>query len=228
MVDILITEIENEKPLCNKNIILTRTNKYFKMNIVHLSVMGVNILSRIIENPKQLILDKAKEILYNQGYSKLNMRALSKACNIALGTIYNYYPTKKDLVIEMMTDYWQDFLYSTQKIADSSSDIYVKFNNIFSELKTFIESFRQYWLTSELYDSPEFVEGGLKEEYAFVERLVIIVEDILVKEYADNNIQIKLGTRETANFIIMNLITIVQMPLFTYESFELFLKELLK
>jgi hypothetical protein len=57
---------------------------------------------------------------------------------------------------------------------------------------------------------------------------VIIVEDILVKEYADNNIQIKLGTRETANFIIMNLITIVQMPFFTYESFELFLKELLK
>lgn len=198
------------------------------MNIVHLSVVGGNILSRIIENRKQLILNKAKEILYNEGYSKLNMRSLSKACDIALGTIYNYYPTKKDLVIEMMTDYWQDFLYSVQKIADSNSDIYVKFNNIYHELKNFIESFRQYWLTPELYGSPEFVEGGLKEKYAFIERLVTIVEDILVKEHADNNIQIKLGIRETANFIIMNLITVVQMPIFTYESFELFLKELLK
>lgn len=198
------------------------------MNIVHLSVVGGNILSRIIENPKQLILNKAKEILYNEGYSKLNMRTLSKACDIALGTIYNYYPTKKNLVIEMMIDYWEDFLYSVQKTVDSNSDIYVKFNNIFNQLKAFIESFRQYWLTPELYDSPEFVEDGLKEEYTFIERLVIIVEDILVKEYADNNIQIKLGTNETANFIVMNFITIVQMPLFTYESFELFLKELLK
>lgn len=198
------------------------------MNIVHLEVVGGNILSRIIENPKQLILSKAKEILYNEGYSKLNMRALSKACDIALGTIYNYYPTKKNLIIEMMTDYWQNFLYSVQKTADSNSDIYVKFNNIFNELKTFIENFRQYWLTPELYGSPEFLEGGLKEEHSYIERLVIIAESILIKERADNNIHIKLGTRETANFIIMNFITIVQIPTFTYESFELFLKELLK
>ncbi|GFZ33166.1 TetR family transcriptional regulator [Clostridium zeae] len=185
-------------------------------------------MARVIENPKQLILKKAKEILYNEGYSKLSMRTLSKACDIALGTIYNYYPTKKDLVIEMMTDYWQEFLYSVQKISDLNSDIYVKFNKIYSELKTFIESFRQYWLTPELYGSPEFVEGGLKQEYVFIERLVIIVENILVKECTENNIQVKLGTHETASFIIMNLITIVQMPIFTYESFELFLKELLK
>ncbi|GFP75498.1 hypothetical protein bsdtw1_01578 [Clostridium fungisolvens] len=198
------------------------------MNTVHFVVVGGNILSRIIENPKQLILKKAKEILYNEGYSKLSMRTLSKACDIALGTIYNYYPTKKDLVIEMMTDYWQEFLYSVQKISDLESDIYVKFNEIYSELKNFIESFRQYWLTPELYGSPEFVEGGLKQEYVFIERLVIIVENILVKEHADNNIQVKVGMHETASFIIMNLITIVQMPIFTYESFELFLKELLK
>lgn len=185
-------------------------------------------MSRVIENPKQLILNKAKEILYNEGYSKLNMRTLSRACDIALGTIYNYYPTKKALVIEMMADYWKHFLYSVQKTADTNLDIYAKFSSIFNELKAFIESFRQYWLTPELYASPEFIEGGLREEYAFIERLVIIVEGILVKEHAENKIQIKLGTRETANFIIMNLITIVQMPLFTYESFELFLKELLK
>lgn len=198
------------------------------MNIVHLRVVGGKILSRIIENPKQLILSKAKEILYNEGYSKLNMRTLSKACDIALGTIYNYYPTKKNLIIEMMTDYWQNFLYSIQKTADSNSDIYVKLNNIFNELKSFIENFRQYWLTPELYGSPEFLEGGLKEEHSYIERLVIIAESILIKERANNNIHIKLGTRETANFIIMNFITIVQIPTFTYESFELFLKELLK
>jgi AcrR family transcriptional regulator len=187
----------------------------------------VKILSRIIENPEQLILGKAKEILYNQGYSKLSMRALSKACNIALGTIYNYYPTKKDLVIEMMTEYWQTYLNSVQKIADSQDDIYIKLGNIFNELRTFIESFRQYWLTHELYDSPEYVEGGLKKEYVFIEKLIIIVKDILVKEQVSNNIKIKFDTYEIAKFIVMNYVTMVQMPLFKYSSFELFLKELL-
>jgi len=87
-------------------------------------------LSRVIENPKQLILSNAKKILYNQGYHKLSMRALSKACDIALGTIYNYYPTKKDLIVEMMTEYWQNYLDSVQEIATSNTDLYIKLNNI--------------------------------------------------------------------------------------------------
>ena len=207
---------------------LTNHSKYTKMNIVHMNITGGDALSRIIENPKQLILKKAEEILYNDGYSKLSMRAVSKACNIALGTIYNYYPTKKDLVIEMMTDYWKDYLYSVRKIADSNDDIYIKLKNIFGKLKIFFKSFRQYWLTPDLYDRPDYVEGGLKKEYSFLENIITIVEDILIKEQCDNNIKIKLGTHETANFIIMNFVTMVQMPLFKYSSFELFLKELFK
>ncbi len=185
-------------------------------------------MSRIIENPKELILSNAKEILYNEGYSKLSMRALSKACDIALGTIYNYYPTKKDLVIEMMTEYWQDYLYSVEGIAASGDSIYIKLNMIFNELSVFIKSFKQIWLTPELYDSPEYVKGGLEKEYIFMEKLIIIIENILKKEQADNSLQIKLGTYETANFILMNFVTMIQMPLFKYSTFELFLKELLK
>lgn len=185
-------------------------------------------MSRIIENPKQLILGKAKDILYNQGYHKLNMRSLSKECDIALGTIYNYYPTKKELIIEMMTDYWQTFLDTVGEIANSNYNIYIKLNNIFKELEVFIQNFRQYWLTPELYDSKEYVEGGLQKEYVFMGKLISIIENILIKEKADNNIHIKLNARETANFIIMNFITIVQMPLFKYESFEAILRELLK
>lgn len=185
-------------------------------------------MSRVIENPEQLILEKAKEILYYQGYNKLSMRALSKACGIALGTIYNYYPTKKTLIIEMMIEYWQSFLNSVKNIAASHHDIYNKLNNIFNELKIFVESFRQYWLTPELYGSPEYVEGGLKDEYIFMEKLIMIVKDILEKEQNSNNIQVRLGSYETANFIIMNFVAMVQMPQFKYSSFELFLKELIK
>lgn len=156
------------------------------------------------------------------------MRALSKACDIALGTIYNYYPTKKDLVVEMMTDYWQNYLDSVGDIVNSDTELYLKLNNVFNELEVFIKNFRQYWLTPELYGNQEYVDGGLQKEYGFMEKLIVIIEAVLIKEEADKNIQMKLSARETANFIIMNFITIIQMPFFRYQSFELFLKELLK
>lgn len=185
-------------------------------------------MSRIIDNPKQLILSQAKEILYQQGYQKLSMRALSKACGIALGTIYNYYPTKKELVVEMMTDYWQNYLDSVREIVNSNTELYLKLKNVFNELEVFIQNFRQYWLTPELYGNQEYIDGGLQKEYGYMEKLVVIMEDFLIEEEVNKNVRIKLGARETANFIIMNFITIIQMPFFRYESFELFLKELLE
>ncbi|WP_373482717.1 TetR/AcrR family transcriptional regulator [Acetobacterium sp.] len=198
------------------------------MNAVHLKMKGGRILARVIENPKQLILSHAKEILYQQGYQKLSMRTLSKACGIALGTIYNYYPTKKDLVFEMMTDYWQRFLDAIAEIIAADADIYLKLNRVFNELEIFIRNFRQYWLTPELYGDQAYSEGGLQQDHRFIDQLIDLIAAELTSAAAENTIQIRLGAQETAKFIILNCITIVQMPLFRYETFELFLKELLK
>lgn len=183
-------------------------------------------MSRIIENPKQLILNRAEEILYNEGYIKLNMRYLSKSCDIALGTIYNYYPTKKELVIEMMTDYWKQYFYKLEAIVNSDDVLYAKLSKIFNELSIFITSFKDVWLKPKLYDTPDYIESGLEKENIFMEKFIIIVENILLKEISNNNIRIKLNSYETAKFIVMNFITMVQMPIFKYSSFEIILKEL--
>lgn len=199
------------------------------MNAVHLKMKGGMTLARVIENPKQLILSHAKEILYNQGYQKLSMRALSKACGIALGTIYNYYPNKKDLVFEMMTDYWQCYLDTVAEIIAADADIYTKLNRVFNELEIFISNFRQYWLTPELYGDEDYVNGGLQQDHRFIDKLIDLIAAELTRAATDDNaIQIRLGARETANLIIMNFITIIQMPYFRYQTFELFLKQLLE
>ncbi len=184
-------------------------------------------MSRIIENPKQLILSKAKEILYNEGYIKLSMRNLSKACDIALGTIYNYYPTKKALIIEMMMEHWQEYFCKLESVVSLDDTFYVKLNKIFNELSISINSFKEIWLKPELYNNPDYIESGLEKEHIFIERLIIVVENILIVESNNHNIQLKLNSYETAKFIVTNFITMVQMPIFKYSSFELFLKELL-
>lgn len=183
-------------------------------------------MSRIIENPKKLILSKAKEILYNEGYQKLSMRNISKACGIALGTIYNYYPTKKELFVEMMTDYWHEYFYRAESVADSDCSFYDKLNKIFNELCTFIKTFKEVWLKPELYDNPDYIESGIEKEFIYIEKLIIFIENILISEINANKVQSKLGTYETAKFIVMNFITIIQTPVFKYSSFEVILKEL--
>ncbi len=184
-------------------------------------------MSRLIENPKELIIGKAQEILYRDGYLKLSMRSLAKECEIALGTIYNYYPTKQELITEMMMEYWQNFLKQVREIVGSEDEFYHELKDIFNELAVFIRNFKQFWLTTELYDEKECVENGLQKENIFMEELIRILEELLLSGQAKGEVQMELGVHNTASFIMMNFITMVQRPLFSYEVFELFLKELL-
>ncbi|MBL4937259.1 TetR/AcrR family transcriptional regulator [Clostridium sp. YIM B02515] len=185
-------------------------------------------MSRIIENPKELILEKAKEILCNQGYSHLSMRTLAKECDIALGTIYNYYPTKKELVLEMMTGYWKEYFKLLQVIIASDDNLYVKLEKIFNELNLFIKQFKEIWLKPELYDKPDYVESGIERENIYIDKFIRVIESMLVKEASDDKITLKLDSYETAKFILLNFITMIQMPIFNYSSFEVFLRNILK
>lgn len=184
-------------------------------------------LPRIIDNPRQLILTKAKEILNNEGYKKLSMRNISQACGIALGTIYNYYPTKKDLVIDMMSDYWHGYFNSIENISKSDCSFYEKLYEIYKELNIFIKTFKEVWLRPELYDKPDYIESGIKKENIYIEKLISFIENIIIKETNENKIQSKLNSYEAAKFILMNFITIIQMQFFNYSSFEVILKELI-
>lgn len=188
---------------------------------------GVKKLARVIENPKQLILSKAKELLFSEGYEKLNMRSLSKACDIALGTTYNYFPTKKDLVVEMMIEYWKEYFVHFREIASGEQPLYEKLHGIFLELEHFINNFKASWLTPGLYANPDYVESGVREEDIYMERLVKAIETLLIAHRPDAGFRSSLSTYELAQFIVTNFITMIQMPFFKYFSFEKVLEELL-
>ena len=166
------------------------------------------------------------------------MRSLSKACDIALGTIYNYYPTKKDLVVAMMVEYWKTYFTQFRDIATKNLSFYEKLHEIFLELEQFINNFKAVWLTPALYDNPDYVESGVREEDIYIERLVKAIEALIVEELSRKEISQKemsaleesysLETYELAQFIVTNFITMIQMPFFKYSSFEKILRNLLK
>lgn len=187
-------------------------------------------MARVIENPRELILNEAKKILYNEGFTNISIRRVAKECNIAVGTIYNYFPTKKELIIEMMTNFWEEYFYNIESILSSQENFYVKLKNIFNNLAEFIKRFREVWLNNELYSSPDYVESGLEKQNIYIHKLIIIIEDLLKKEVYNHSYGItkKLNSHELASFIVMNFISMVQMPYFDYALFESILKELIQ
>lgn len=183
-------------------------------------------MARVIDDPKGLILDTAQNILCKDGYAKLSMRNIAKEAGLAVGTIYNYYSDKKDLVIGMMEEYWKKYFKILEEIEASEEDFYLKLKKVFHYLQDFIANFREIWLRVEFYSSKDYVEAGIAREEIYIGKYIKSIELLLIKEIFNNKPELydKISSKELSEFISMNLISLVQMKNFNYKSFEKVLK----
>ncbi|NLC64792.1 MAG: TetR/AcrR family transcriptional regulator, partial [Erysipelothrix sp.] len=63
---------------------------------------------------KEAILSVGKEIVSQSGINALNMRNIAQRCNISVGSVYNYFPSKGDLIIATIESVWQEIIYDSQ------------------------------------------------------------------------------------------------------------------
>lgn len=57
----------------------------------------------------------ATEVFARHGYHGASLRQIAKASEITLGTLYHYYPSKQDLLAELMSDALQPLIASGQE-----------------------------------------------------------------------------------------------------------------
>lgn len=56
-----------------------------------------------------------RKIVAEKGLTALNMRTVADECHIALGTLYNYYSGKEDLLIATIESVWRDIFHAGQQ-----------------------------------------------------------------------------------------------------------------
>ena len=48
-------------------------------------------MPKIIDNVRKKLLDEARKQILEKGYSAVTVRSVASACNIGVGTVYNYF-----------------------------------------------------------------------------------------------------------------------------------------
>lgn len=61
---------------------------------------------------KEAILAKCIEEAAAKGVVSVNIRAVAKACNVSVGSIYNYFPSKTELICAMIEEIWKDIFHT--------------------------------------------------------------------------------------------------------------------
>ncbi len=80
------------------------------MNFVH-SQYGRKMKMNTIVTSKEEILCVSRELIRKQGWNALNIRTVAKECNISVGSIYNYFRNKSDLITATVESVWHDIFH---------------------------------------------------------------------------------------------------------------------
>ena len=77
----------------------------------------------ITATSKEAIIGVCKKIVKEKGISAINMRSVALECNVAVGSIYNYFPSKSELLCATIESIWKDIFHMSGKQFEFSNFI---------------------------------------------------------------------------------------------------------
>ena len=197
------------------------------MNSVHVS--EVLVISKIRENTRELILQEAKDIAYSEGLAKVSMRKIAVRCDIALGTIYNYYPMKTDIIFAIVEDFWNECFSDFDKIYNPKVDFFKQLEIFYFHILNYLEQFESHWLEDLTNLSSINKSEGKKREMQFMDNLIHMYVKLIENHKSEFNEEIfdRFTDEEIAGFILDNFIVMLKKFEKKYDLLDFSLKKIL-
>ena len=107
-------------------------------------------MPKIIENlENKLILEAIKQI-QEQGYGAVTIRSVANACNVGVGTVYNYFQSKNDLLAAYMLQDWNRCMDAVNTV---DSDVKEVLLCMYTQIRSFVARYE------DIFRDPEAKEG---------------------------------------------------------------------
>lgn len=92
---------------------------------------------------KAELLSTAKDIVFHEGIEQLNIRYLAQKSGVSVGSVYNYFSSKSDLILAVMEEFWKILFHGNictipeySSFPDFFEEVYHKLYDILSDFKS--------------------------------------------------------------------------------------------
>lgn len=79
-------------------------------------------MPKIIENLEARLIEEAKRQIEESGYSAMTIRSIASGCGVGVGTVYNYFASKDELLATYMLSDWKSCIAAIEAVSTESAD----------------------------------------------------------------------------------------------------------
>ena len=79
-------------------------------------------MPKIIKNLERKLLEEARRQIEASGYSAVTIRSVAAACGVGVGTVYNYYASKDELLAAYMLEDWNACITAINAVGNYSEE----------------------------------------------------------------------------------------------------------
>ncbi len=94
-------------------------------------------MPKIIENLESRLIGEAKKQVEQSGYSAMTIRSVAKACGVGVGTVYNYFSSKEELLARYLLGDWNRCVAEIQSVSAASDSPRAVVRCIYDQLLAF-------------------------------------------------------------------------------------------
>ena len=94
-------------------------------------------MPKIIENLEQRLVCEARRQIEEFGYGATTIRSVASACGVGVGTVYNYFSSKDELIATYMLSDWRECLSRIEAVSTQSNVPEQVAHSIWEQLQTF-------------------------------------------------------------------------------------------
>lgn len=171
-------------------------------------------MSQKILDGKKKLIEEAKTILVNEGYKKLSIRKLALKCGIGIGTFYNYFSSKEEIVTEIFKDDWMKIVKEVDNLKSVNMEFKEKLSKIYSDIYDFVNNYNN------IFQEIIFSEGNsLKRNQEIIKQIYIKLSELIDEEVSKKIININIDSEKMAYMIIQNFIYMSRDKYLTFDEF---------
>lgn len=163
-------------------------------------------MPKIIENVREKIIEVAYNLFIQDGYEQVKTGKIAKECGIAAGTLFNYFPTKWDLlreILDKVKDYGlKEFLDEIEDKPCGYERIYLAVTGMFyviDKIGKLGKDFFVYMLSLDDTDLNQWKKKDPKTEKALTEALVKCLPE--ASEFSDKEITLLIKSFQALIFV---------------------------